>query len=173
MHSLFGIPHGPTHHLTRRLYTVAASTSPSLGQPLRDHRSKVLVPILWLHCRRKESRRKSLSGIFGMTVKKRKSLSGIFGMTVKKSIEKLRPQASRKSLRDESMATLRGPPSSFNSQRLRSLAEEMETADTSSPLIEEPSVPYRSRYGNSAFQDEPIPAIKSSQGESIRDKLQS
>jgi hypothetical protein len=60
---------------------------------------------------------------------KRKSLAGLFGLAFKRSIDRLRPAASRSSLMTDE-GTRRLPPSSINNDTLRCLAELAESAES-------------------------------------------
>lgn len=104
-------------------------------------------------------------GTKGRTVPKRKSLTGVFGLALKKSYDKIRPSTSRSSLKavNEDAATLRGPPSSFPGKTLRSLAEEMESADAIVNVVRAPSMPYQSRFGDKVLK--PQSSFQKSTGE--------
>jgi hypothetical protein len=83
---------------------------------------------------------------------KRKSLSGLFGLALKRSIDRLRHQGSRSSLKVDE-GTLRLPPAGFNGNTLRSLAEEMEKAEMGG--VKAVSSPYRSRFNGEHEQRAP------------------
>ena len=99
-------------------------------------------------------------------VPKRKSLSGVFGLAIKKSVDKIQSQTSRASLRSEESLSgpVRSPVSCFKRKNLRSLAEEMETADNVEARVGEPSVPYQSRFGSAALAQACEVGIQKSQG---------
>lgn len=61
-------------------------------------------------------------------VPKRKSLTGLFGVSLKRSFDRLRPSVSKSSLRSDEGA-VRLPPTTLNSEALKTLSEEVESVD--------------------------------------------
>jgi hypothetical protein len=66
-------------------------------------------------------------------------------------MDRLRQQGSRSSLKSDE-GSMRLPPAKFNGNTLRSLAEEMESAETGG--IKAVSSPYRSRFGGGLEQED-------------------